>query len=387
VARIPKFNVVNVGPKGWKVNIPEQFSNTGRRQQRFFPTKAKAEEFAKNLKSKLKDFGTQSRNLSPADTEDAITALNLLKEYNITLTQCARAYLNLHDRKSNAPTLGKAWTDILHKKSSYLRKRAYDNLKNFRSRLPDEFLQTNLYDLTPKKISDTLDQITNGHTAFRTGLRLISSILGDYAKSGIIDDNPCRRVQPPKAPRNDETKIYSIDELRSLFLACKNYEEGLDKNCTSCAVPFAFLAFAGIRPIELTKLNWNNVCLKTNCIKITSNIAKTGALRNVRIHPTLRAWIGIIPETERTGKIVPSRWIQKSTRVRKEAGIDGHEYQDALRHSFGSYLLAIENSIENVKMDMGHEHISTYFKHYHNAVTPEIAAIYWDLTPSKFQEQ
>jgi integrase len=101
----------------------------------------------------------------------------------------------------------------------------------------------------------------------------------------------------------------------------------------------------------------------------------------VRIQPTLAAWIATVPPERRTGKIVPARWTYKAAKVRSMAGIDGREKQDALRHSFGSYLLATENNLDLLKQDMGHAHMAVFFESYHKALTKREALPYWQILP------
>jgi integrase len=254
-------------------------------------------------------------------------------------------------------------------------------LKNLKKRLPEEFAAKNVVDLTPSDISDALTQMTNGTTAWKNALRMFSAILGDLVNEGSLHENPCARVTMPKIKSNDEVRIYTVKELKSLFAACKNYDEGDDPKCGDCAVPFAFLAFAGIRPTEVTRLGWDDVNLELGNIRLSGAVTKTGKTRNVRINPTLRAWIETIPENQRTGRIIPGRWTQKATRVRKEAGLDGRKLQDALRHTYGSYMLATENDLNALKSDMGHQHCDVFFNHYHNALTQEEAAPYWKIVP------
>ena len=119
-----------------------------------------------------------------------------------------------------------------------------------------------------------------------------------------------------------------------------------------------------------------------NNIRLGGKVTKTGKTRNVRINPTLRAWIETISEKQRQGRVIPGRWTQKASRVRKEAGLDGLELQDALRHSYGSYKLATENDLNALKSDMGHQHCDVFFNHYHNAMTKEQAAPYWEVLPA-----
>lgn len=380
MARTSKFKVVDARPKGWRVNVPKLYSETGKRCQRFFDTREKANEFASGLREKSKEFGVQARNLSPAVTGDALAAIEILKGFEVTLVQCAKAYVKQHDRRTNAPTLSNAWEKGLERRKNR-RDRTIYNLKSFRKRLPQDFVDQNIVDLTSAIIREALIEITNGETAFNTGLRLISSILGDYVKEGILHENPCCRVPQIRVRSSDEVKIYTVEQVEDLFSACRDYPEGKDRNCKACALPFAFLAFAGLRPKELTRLKWENVYLESNSIRIGGSISKTGKTRNVRIQPTLKAWIETIPECDRKGKIIPSRWIEKAARVKREAKLDGRELQDALRHSFGSYLLGAENDLATLRADMGHKHEDTFFDHYHNAVTKEKALPYWNLKP------
>src|SRR5262249_43567872 len=120
-------------------------------------------------------------------------------------------------------------------------------------------------------------------------------------------------------------------------------------------------------------------------IRLGADIAKTNQTRNVPINPTLMAWIETISPDDRQGKIVPSRWKQKAARVKKEASLDALELQDALRHSYGSYFLPLDQDLEALKAAMGHAHMSTFFKHYHTTFTREEALPYWEITPALIQ--
>jgi hypothetical protein len=154
--------------------------------------------------------------------------------------------------------------------------------------------------------------------------------------------------------------------------------------CAGYAVPFAFMAFAGIRPEEITKLQWKHVSLELGNIRIGADVAKKLYRRNVRINPTLAAWIATVPENNRQGKVIPKSaadWNQKKAKVKAKAGIDGHEKQDALRHSFGSYMLATEGDLDALKQDMGHAHVAVFFNHYHKALTKAEALPYWQVLP------
>lgn len=383
MGRLTKFAVTNT-QRGWLVNVPPSKSDSGKRVQRYFPTREKANEFARGLKDNHKEFGEQARTLSPGLAEDAISALALLNDFGISLTACARFYALHHDLRTKAPTVAQAWQRAMTLRKK-LSARYCATLKGWQKRLPEDFSTKNIVDLTPAHISDALTTMTDGATAWKSGLRVISAVLGDEVKQGTLAANPCSRVSTPKIRNDDEVTLYTVDQLKALFAACKPYDKGKDRNCGTCAIPFAFLAFAGIRPTELTRLSWDDVSLPLLGIRLGGKVTKTGATRNVRINPTLKAWIESIPESQRTGKVIPGRWTQKATRVRREAGLDGRELQDALRHSYASYMLATETDDNALKLDMGHQHWAVFFNHYHNAMTSEQAAPYWKVLPPKKQ--
>jgi hypothetical protein len=73
-------------------------------------------------------------------------------------------------------------------------------------------------DLTPAEISNALTEMTNGTTAWKNALRMFSAILGDLVMEGILNENPCTRVSPPKTKSGDEVRIYTVKELKSLFI-------------------------------------------------------------------------------------------------------------------------------------------------------------------------
>jgi integrase len=257
-------------------------------------------------------------------------------------------------------------------------------MKAWKKALPESLLSMNCHDIAPNDIRKALDETTDGPTRWKNGLAMISAILGDVVKAGLLEKNPARAVHTARQAEaeNDDVSIYSPDELRALFDACKDYPKGeQDRLCAACDIPFAVMAFAGIRPDEICKLKWEDVSLELRNIRIGAGIAKKAKRRNVRINDTLAAWLETVPEEKRQGKLTPARWRYKAAKVRAKAGIDGREKQDALRHSFGTYTLATENDLDALKADMGHEHVRVFFTHYHKAITKADALPYWQVLP------
>ena len=380
MARTASFNYRKT-VKGWLVCIPGSVSDTGRFRRRYFRTRDEAKTECQRLRE-IKDGIRAKATDIPADVAaDAVRASGMLAPFNVTLAQVAAFYVEHHNKRKKAPILSKAWETAISYRQNH-RPRTISDLRAWGKALPAWFMAMNCHDITGKDIERALSETTTGETRWKTGMRNISSVLGDQVKRGSISENPVRKIQVKRKPeKTEDVCIYTPDELRSLFSACKNHPDGKDRRCAACSIPFAFMAFAGIRPSEVAKLRWEDVSTELSNIRIGPSMAKKPRRRNVRINATLAAWIATVPTDKRVGKISPPRWEQKAARVRKAAGIDGHEKQDALRHSFGTYTLATENDIDALKADMGHEHIRIYFSHYHKAITKKEALPYWQVLP------
>lgn len=380
MARKANFKIRST-PKGWLIHVPASISDTGKLRRRYFATRDEAKVEAQRLRAVAEGRREKAAAIRSALAEDAVAAEEFLKPFAISLAQCARFYASHHDARAKAPTLGDAWTSAISRRPNH-RARTLLDYRNWRKALPDAFMAMNVRDITPDTITSALNDTTSGKTTWKNGLGYIRTVLGDCVKAGTLDENPAKRVHVERRPdHSEEVSIYSADELHSLMAACRDYPTGLDRACAGCAPVFALMAFAGVRPDEAAKLRWEDISLELMNIRIGPSVAKKARRRNIRIHCTLKAWLDEVPQKMRHGKVAPPRWVQKATRVRREAGIDGSEKQDALRHSFGTYMLAMENDLDALKSDMGHEHVRVFFEHYHKAVTKREAQPYWLVLP------
>lgn len=383
MARPAKIKVQNT-EKGWLVNIPATYSETGARARRFFKTRELASEFATTLRDNVKDHGTKSVTLSAQLTMDALKAVAIMEKFSgVSLTQAAQFYAKHNDEAAKCPTLAKAITEAKTRRGSlsvaYLR-----DMRSLEKNLPAEIMAANIYEITGKDIAAALDHACGGLTMWRNGYRTLRAVFGDQVKSGTIKTNPCANVHQPRVKRENEVVIYTPAQIRAIFDACKVYQDGISRNCSDCVAAFAILIFAGVRPAELTRLTWDNV--SGDYIRMGGAITKTGKTRNVHISDTLRAWLDTVPSEKREGQIIPNDWRRKSARVRKNAGIDGHDLQDAARHTYGSFTVALEG-IDYVRATMGHGHTATFETHYHNALTITQAREYMAILPAISNEQ
>lgn len=404
MARKAQFAVKKItrpdGSVSWMVSIPPAYSDTGKYRRRFFGTRDEARAESDRLQSVAAGLRDRASNIRASLAEDATAAAAILEPFGVTLKQAAEFFAVHHDKRSKAPTLGDAWD--LHperprqnqnQKQKTLRPRTLSDFRAWRSSLekaaPD-LLETNVRDITPEAIRKALDGITSGPTRWNVGLRNISAVLSGCVKDRTLDENPARRVPQKGIDEADDVSVYTPSELSKLLAACRDYpltetggrDRNADRLCSGCLAPFAIMAFAGIRPDEVTRLRWSDISLELRNIRIRASVAKKARRRNVPVNDTLAAWLETVLPDHREGKIAPTRWRFKAARVRREAGFCGREKQDALRHSYGSYSLALHNDMDELKAAMGHEHVRVYYDHYHKAVTKAEALKYFAVLPA-----
>jgi len=173
--------------------------------------------------------------------------------------------------------------------------------------------------------------------------------------------------------------IYTPDQFRTLL---ENIEERF--------IPFIALGgFAGLRTIEILRLEWKDVWFDKGVIEVGKDKAKTATRRLAPIVPALEAWL---KPRAKTGPILPGiRDEFHFTKLFKDATSKLVDAQDeplvtlvhnGLRHSFCSYRLAITKSAAQVSLEAGNSP-KMLFENYRELVTEKAAKEYFGILPEK----
>jgi len=147
----------------------------------------------------------------------------------------------------------------------------------------------------------------------------------------------------------------------------------------SLIVPYLAIGyFAGLRPEnELANLDWKDVDFSAKTIRVSPATAKKRRQRYVDMSDNLIQWLA--PYVKIEGKIGYSRKIFRE--VKKASKIQWSK--DVMRHSFGSYLLALNEDAPKTAMQMGHSGVDVLFNHYRNLVKKSAAVDYWNIVPEE----
>lgn len=145
-------------------------------------------------------------------------------------------------------------------------------------------------------------------------------------------------------------------------------------------VPYlALAAFAGVRPMELSRLDASHIA-ETE-IHVPPELAKTKDARYIPIRANLRAWLDAYPPApDRLVPCAESAFGRHLRKIRARAKLDAWPH-DVLRHSFGSYYLAATNDLNETLAAMGHSAPAMLFQHYRRLVTKADAEQYFQIVP------
>ena len=175
------------------------------------------------------------------------------------------------------------------------------DLKFHLGRFANEFSGRTVASITTKEINEWLAKLNVGpvtRNTFRRDARTLFSFCCDV---GYCAENPATTTTRAKEPSTEVT-VLSVEDARKLIAAAS---PGM--------LPYwAIGLFAGLRPSEITHLDWTDVDLDDALITVRST--KTGKKRFVTMQPNLTDWLR--PHRKRHGRVVAPQLIFGKRRLK-----------------------------------------------------------------------
>ena len=367
----------------WWISVPPRLSETGRRQKRYFKTKDEATGAIQSIKVRRENHGTAAKLLSPADEQQAASALELLRNAGCStqLTVIVGEHLEGLRRRNSSKRLNEAWDAYLNRGDAALSKVHRKNLLGTKKRFAS--LHTKLVvEITANDIEACLG---GAAATYRNAmLREIRAVF-NWCKGGNrkwLRENPANDCEFAAVDRSKEVRIYTSDEIRRIMTATVQRHPDL--------VPaMAIMTFAGVRPDymdgEIVKLEWRHILHDDDHhkrIELPGGITKTGKQRTVKIRPVLLSWLQwhFQHGGAQEGLVCPVKGQALRTKIR--AVFDASQVtriQDGFRHSFASYLAPVEG-LDTVETELGHQGGRQMLnRHYRTDVRKVIAEQFWEI--------
>jgi len=372
-------------PKSGYVSYVVTHHIGGRRHRTTFSDLNRAKKEAKATAKKLAAGEAAALQLRNRDGIIYVRALERLKPLGIELDKAAADYAEAvralngkgtlieavnYFLRSRPVIVNKSIKDVLKemlvtKQAQGLSERTLDDLRKRLGRFAKS-CRVPIHEITAARIQDFLVNLkVSGRT--QNNFRMTISNMFNFARlRGYVgkDQNPAAEVPQAKEVQGD-VGIFTPDEMTTLL------EHGLDK-----FKPFlAIAAFAGLRTAEVERLDWSDV--GTQYIKVRGSNSKTGAHRLVEIQPNLQAWLTQLRKP--SGPVVlVANVTNAQVRLIRKAKIKWKH--NALRHSYGSYRLALLKDPAKVAYEMGNSP-RMVFAHYRELVTSEEANRWFNVLP------
>lgn len=349
------------------ISIPPAMSETGKRQRLFFDSERQARAEADRRKRNVKRHGTVAAQL-PADlaTETARCA-EMLKPWGATLTEAVSFFVRHRTAQARSKSVAEVWSAFQSEKDAHS-DRYQRTLRYYASKIPAKVSGALICDIDRATLKASIQELSTQPTTFNDFKRIWHAVFEFAIREGWASDNPAKLIENLRKESKPPC-ILTVEQAAKLLRATEP--------CETAAI--ALLIFTGVRPDELTRLDWSDVNLSSRNLRIPDAKAKTITGRNIHLEDAALDWLKRC--SDRTGPVIPANWKRRLSRIRKAAGLTGDD-QDICRHSYGTYWLAANgDDTATLQSYMGHTHLATYLRHYHRAVDKRTALAFWKLSP------
>jgi integrase len=300
-----------------------------------------------------------------ADAVDHYVAvLEKQREGAPAVEECLKAWIRHKEEEFDAGHLAETTLAELRSKSKLIQRR-------FRGRAITEIDESAVEEFLAR-----LPHAARGRFNIRTKL---SQFLNFCRRRRWIDSNPAQdtKVRVP----DHEVEILSVEECEELLSAATIWPN------PERLLPYVAVGlFAGLRPGEARQLRWERVDCEQKIIHVKALTSKPRKVRYVEMEDALVRWLS--PFRKRRGAVVTGKFDRDWRELRAELGYarDGEKEKlfpfNALRHSYGSYWLALHRDRARLAELMGNSQ-ETIARHYRRPLPISQAEAFWALSPDE----
>ncbi|MCX6907858.1 MAG: site-specific integrase [Verrucomicrobia bacterium] len=329
-----------------------------------------AENRAKQVAKAIRDQKALGVVLTGADRDSYLRAIKLLEPIGASLHDAVESFVK-NRREIDLPnkTIGEVADEMLAAKRADGVSDAYQhNLQVVTNTIRRAFPYL-IVELTTAQLDDWLRSLKiSSRSRHNTRQTLITLFRFGRARGYLPDENTTAAEKTARGKVVEgEIEIFQPEELSKLLT-----------HATPDLVPFlAIGGFAGLRPAEIQRLEWRDVRLEQGFIEVRAKNAKTASRRLVPIQPNLSVWL-----TPYSGQTGPVCRMQKTQRKSSELAtkLKLKWADNGLRHSYGSYRLAILKNAAELALEMGNSP-GMIFRHYRELVTERDAKAWFSISP------
>jgi integrase len=230
--------------------------------------------------------------------------------------------------------------------------------------------EKSLRSLTPQDCREALQIAYPTPSQQRKARAILSGVFSVGRRRGWCSENPLQLVDAPVVQEKEIVPL-PLHEVRQLV------ETARRKPHRAALPALGLMLHAGVRPQEVTRLQWGDIDFEEREICIPARHSKTGGARHIPVSPPL---LQMLVRYRGCGRICPPNWRSRWLELRRSAGFE-HWVPDVLRHTFASYHAKHFRDIAALQLSMGHRDQRLLMSRYINlrGITRRQAAAFWKL--------
>jgi integrase len=251
---------------------------------------------------------TRLTEIQLADAEQAVATI----DSGYTLLEAVKFFNANYRKAATRTTVEDAVERFLEeRKGQNLRKASIANLRARCRKLSSEFAGKAVNEISRQDVKTHIFRKDWGGVTRRNQKRAINNFFEWAVEEGMCPDNPAAGKWDIKVDEK-EPEILNLEEVKALLRSAREYKNG--------AVLGFFVGqlFAGLRPSEALRLNWNSINLKAKTITVRGGAAKLRKRRVIDLDPVCVQWLKTIPA--KRGKLAGTNPARDAAAVRAIAG-------------------------------------------------------------------
>ena len=365
------------GNKGWLVSMG---TVNGKRKLKSCSTL----EEAQLLKAKLEERNALKNAAALSEIDELGKAairfgLAKLKPFDASISEAVDFFVKFAKPPKGKLTIQEAM-DLFKKEKAKdgLSQKYLDTSKNsFFAPFRDAFENRYMNEVTPQQARAYLHRnsawsVVTRNTHHRH-LRTLYNFLIEQKHATI---NPFDFKRAKVKPQRLATKIMSVENTEKLL------QTALNQNKKAICASMVLVFFCGVRVDEVERVMWEDIRLDAKKPKVDVLEAKNGSRRVNTLPENAILWLKMCRSK---GRIAPQNYEKTMQRFRKKVKVPYP--QNAARHSFASYHIALfEDGIKTAVM-LGHKNPVLLYDTYREVVPEEEAKRYWEIIPECIRKQ
>lgn len=364
----------------WVVRIPARFSDSRRRESRYFDTKAQASEFVASFKDEQAEHGRAGV------TAEQRRWLGYLQEHVgdlALLPTIVEHWKRTGERLEPIGATAAIRTFLDAVEPEYPNKRTWHDITERLSKFAGHFGDRPLHEISVSDVETFLGTFSAGWHRWGVYKRLKPFYKLAKRRRWIAADS-MEEIPTPKHP-TPEREIYTPEQFQNLLWNAEMAYPELLGYVALCGFGFLRTAELVRRFASEKVLCWQHILWSDNLIHVPVGVAKStrresGDERFIPLNDAAKSWLGPIRKTE--GECVPhgnthfTKLWREMTDAAKVPRID-----NGLRHSAISYSLAAnpEHGVALTASWAGNSE-ATIRKHYRRLLKPDVGKAWFQVT-------